>query len=316
MTTETTTTTTTTKPMTRAEKIKIRAERVRKRRIRLGLPVDHFPVYDNPATTANTTTNTTTTMIPISHELPSVIPEGKLTIEICIHCNFYQKRLAWMLNSLLDQAGDIPNLIINISHTDNDGNPTTEETCEFFREKGLNIVETMVTQEEISNRAIARNRQATATTADWILFMDGDIVFDPYFFDDLQKRLKTILKDVELVMGADRHSLDDKFSIQYFEEQDKRIYPCIIEKTAEIASKWPVKYKHGKDTCAGYFQLVSVRVLKEKGKGKITDKPKDHWRNTRGDRALRVRLGGRYGIPNTKPIYHLNHDRLGNGRQR
>lgn len=299
--------------MTRAERIQIRAERVRKRNERLG-------ITNNTVSTVTTavieSTDTTTTATPVIHELPSVIPEGKLTIEICIHCNFYQKRLSWMLNSLLDQKGDLPNLIVNISHTDLDGEPDTQKVCGFFREKGLNIVETLVTPEEVSNRAIARNLQAMATTADWILFMDGDIVFDPYFFDDLQKRLKTILKNVKVVMGADRHSLDDKFSIQYFEEQDKRVYPCIIENTAEIASKWPVKYKHGKDTCAGYFQLVSVKVLKEKGKGKITDRPGDHWRRTKSDRALRVRMGGRYGIPNTKPLYHLNHDRLGNGRQR
>lgn len=292
--------------MTRAEKIKIRAERVAKRRERQGL-------------TTNTTSTVTTALIKaepiiVSHELPAIIPEGKLTIEICIHCFRYQKRLTFMLSSLLQQAGDIPNIIVNISHTDLDGDPTTEQVCKFFREKGLNIIETLVTQEEVSNRAIARNRQATATTADWILFADSDIVYSEYMFDDLQKKLKTIYKDVKVVMGANRHSLNDDFCIKYF-ENDQRKYPCIIENVGKIVLDFPVKRLCGKDIAPGNFQLVSVPVLKEKGKGKITDNPKDFWRNTRGDRALRVRLGGRVGIE-TKEMYHLNHDRGGPGIQR
>jgi len=304
--------------MTRAEKMKIRAERVRQRRIRMGLPVDPLPVPNNSTSTVTTSTitvtKTTTTRIPVCHDLPAVIPEGKISIEICIHCFRYQKRLTWMLSSILQQKGDVPNIIINISHTDDDGNPTTEQVCNFFRDKGLNIVETKVTMKEVSNRALARNKQATATTADWILFSDSDMVYSEFFFDDLQKRLKTIYKDVQLVMGADRHSLNDQFCIKYFEE-DKRIYPCVIEGAAKEASGFKLKWITGKGVAAGNFQLVSVKVIKEKGKGKITDRPGDFWRHTKGDRALRVRLGGRIGIV-TMPQYHLNHDRMGPELQR
>ncbi len=309
--TKETTTTTTAKPITRAERIKIRAERVRKRNERLG-------ISNNVASTSMTTTVSTIakpTITPIRiAKLPDIIPEGKVTIEICIHTFRYQRRLNWMLSSILQQKGDIPNIIVNISHTDNDGNPTTEEVCRFFREKGLNIVETKVTKEQVSNRAIARNMQGTATTADWILFADSDMVYSEYFFEDLQKRLKTILKDIRLVMGADRHSLNDQFCIKYFEE-DKREYPCIIENVGKIASEFPLKWKCGMGTAPGNFQLVSVPVLKEVGKGKVTDRPGDHWRRTKGDRALRVRLGGRIGIE-TKEQYHLNHDRGGPEIQR
>jgi glycosyltransferase involved in cell wall biosynthesis len=280
--------------MTRQERIKLRAERVRQRIAR-------------KAEEANIT-------LMITDDLPLVIPEGKLTIEICIHCYMYQRRLTWMLSSILQQEGDVPNIIINISHTNNDGNPTTEEVCRFFREKGLNIKETLVTKEQISNRAIARNKQATETTADWILFADSDMVYDSLFFDNLQKQLKTNLKDVKMVMGADRHSLDDKFCIQYFEE-DQTIYPTEIKNVAEIVKTMKVKWVRGSVTAAGNFQLVSVKVIKEKCGGLVTGRPKDHWRATIADRALRVRVGGRIGIK-TLPMYHLNHDRQGPELQR
>ena len=283
--------------MTRAEKIKIRAERVRQRILR--------------AETAKLAANTTTTTTTVEY---AEIPKEELTLEIMIHCYHYEKRLCWMLSSLVQQIGDAPNMIVNISHAPNTGNPTTEEVINFFREKGLDIKETLVTQEQVSNRAIARNKQSTETNADWVLFSDSDMVFDPMFFDDLQKQLKTNLKNTQLVMGADRHSLDDKFCIQYF-EQDNTTYPTEIKDVSKIVSQWKIKWVHGAGTVAGNFQLISGKVLKEKCGGLVTGRPRDHWRRTRGDRALRVRVGGRIGIK-TLPMFHLNHDRLGPEIQR
>jgi len=303
--------------MTRQERIKIRQERMDKRaeRIRVrkltekGIDPSTVPATTTTTTLPAPTTTTTTTT-------SAIIPDDvQLSIEICIHTFRYQRRLCWMLSSLLQQKGDVPKFTINISHCTDDGKPTTEEVCKFFRDNGLNIVETIVTREEVSNRAIARNRQATATMADYILFVDSDMVYDPYFFDSLHKRLRTELRDIRLVMGADRHSLDDKFCIKYFED-DKETYPREIENVAEIATKWPVKWVCGRGTCPGNFQLAKVKVVKEKAGGLITGTPKDHWRLTKGDRAFRVRMGGRYAIENTKPMYHLNHDRGGPEIQR
>jgi len=121
-------------------------------------PADASNVASNVASVVidvQPTTTTTTTIAPLITEIPS---DGKWNIEICIHCFRYQRRLTWMLSSLLQQQGDVPNLTVNISHTDDDGTPTTAEVCKFFRDKGLNIVETVVTKEEVSNRALARNR--------------------------------------------------------------------------------------------------------------------------------------------------------------
>ncbi len=238
----------------------------------------------------------------------------KLNIEVCIHCYNYQHRLCWMLSSLLQQKGDVPNLIINISHTANNGNPTTEAVCDLFRKRGLNIVNTVVADNEVSNRAIARNRQVAQTTADWILFVDSDLVYDPYFFEDLQNQLKTNLRHEEKVMGADRHSLDIPFCIKYF-EKDKRKYPCVIKNVANIPAKWPKMWISGKNIAAGYFQLASVEVIREKAQGKYVVRPRDFWRGTRGDRMFRCRMGGRIGI-DVKQQYHLNHDRGGPEIQR
>ena len=244
---------------------------------------------------------------------PDILHNKDLTIEICIHCYNYQHRLCWMLSSILQQEGEIPNIVIDISHSENQGSPTTESVCNFFREQGLNINETMMTEKEVSNRAIARNRQVKGTEADFMLFADSDLVYDPYFFEDLANQLRTNLKDVTLVMGADRHSLSDQFCIKYFEE-DKREYPCIVKNVAKISSDFPVKWISGRRIAPGFFQLASVESINDHG-GIYCGRQRDHWRGTRSDRGFRCHLGGRVSI-NTKPQYHLNHDRGGPEIQR
>jgi hypothetical protein len=218
-----------------------------------------------------------------------------------------------MLNSILQQKGDVPNIIANVSYTPHNGNPTTEEVCKFFREQGLNVKETIIEKEKVHNRAWARNKQVMDSNAQWILFADSDLVYDPYFFEDLQRQLKTNLKDETKVMGADRISLDIPFCIKYFEE-DKLQYPCIIPEIANITKKWPVKWIRGKGVAAGNFQLASLKAIREKG-GKYSRRIHDLWRHTKSDREFRCHMGGRVGIK-VKPQYHLNHDRGGPEIQR
>lgn len=237
-----------------------------------------------------------------------------MDIEINIHCYNYQRRLTWMLSSILQQNGNMPNITISISYTPNNGDPTTEEVIKFFRDKGLSIVEIVLTPEQVSNRAIARTLRAKETHADWILYADGDLVYDPNFFADLKEKLDSEkYKDGDKVFGADRYSLNDKFCIEYFEKDDRK-YPCEIENVVDIAKAWPVKWVSGKGTCAGYFQLARVSAIREKNVS-YSNRPRDHWRQTKGDREFRINMGGRVPIE-VLPIYHLNHDRGGPDIQR
>lgn len=241
------------------------------------------------------------------------LQKEKLDIEIAIHTYHYQHRLCWMLNSILQQKGNVPNILVSISHVKNDGTPTTSEVCDFFREQGLNIKENILEDKNKGNRAIGRNIQTKETQADWILFVDSDMVYDPYFFEDIQKQLKNKLAKETRVIGADRVSLDIPFCIKYFED-DKRNYPCIIDNVADIASQWKVKWVRGKGTAPGNFQLANVNVIKCKGRI-YTYREGDIWRATKSDRHFRLNMGGRTGM-DVKEQYHLNHDRGGPEIQR
>jgi len=218
-----------------------------------------------------------------------------------------------MLSSLLQQKGDKPNIIANVSYTPENGNPSTESVIKYFRDNGLNVKETVLKKEQVHNRAIARNLQVKNTEADWILFADCDMVYDPLFFEDLQKQLRTDLRNETRVMGADRVSLNIPFCIKYFEE-DKTQYPCNVPNVAEITEKWPVRWVTGKGTAPGNFQLAKVSIVRARG-NVYTYRQSDVWRYTKSDRHFRCNMGGRVGI-NTKKQYHLNHDRGGPEIQR
>jgi len=237
-----------------------------------------------------------------------------MKLEICIHCHSYQHRLCWMLSSILQQEGDIPDILVSVSYTPENGNPRTREVTNFFRSKGLNILDVKLDEKDAPNRAVPRNMRAKDTEADWILFADGDLVYHPLFFSDLKKKLQSDEYSLEAkVMGADRHSLDIDFCVRYFEE-DERTYPSVIEDVAEIPKDWPIKWIQGKRTCAGYFQLARVEAIRENG-GIYSSRKRDVWRRTKSDRQFRVHMGGRRPI-DVLPIYHLNHDRGGPDIQR
>ena len=294
--------------MTRAERIKIRHQRIQNR-IARGQRAQARSNAASLVLDANVTTTTTTT------EIPEPLAKDKLTIEVCIHCYNYQHRLDWMLSSILQQKGDdVPDILVNVSYAAGNGNPTTEEVCKFFKEHGLNIKETVIEKAKASDRGFARNIQVKESTSDYMLFADSDLVYDPSFFDDLHKKIKAELWTITMCMGADRVSLDDKFCIKYFSEEDKTKYPCVIENVAEITSKWPVKWISGKLVAPGFFQLARTSVIRKRGNIYV-GRSRDVWRGTYSDRAFRMRMRGRVPIE-VRPQHHLNHDRGGPEIQR
>lgn len=238
-----------------------------------------------------------------------------VTIEIAVSCTWFQKRLCWMLSSILQQKGNTPNIIFNVAYPRNNGNPITEDVCKFFKDNGLNIKETQYENEiSIQRRGLVRNRQLLESKADWILFSDSDMCYDPFFFEDLQNQLQGDLKDEIRCISARRISLDKQYSKDYFNKIDKYIYPCVVTNVAEFVSKWPI-FKITNSCGAGYFQLANVKNIKEKHGGiyvdpqHCADVPEhDKFHKTKSDKQFRRMLGGIKRIK-TKPQYHLNHER-------
>ena len=219
-----------------------------------------------------------------------------------------------MLSSLLRQKdhGNRPDIVFDVAYPINNGNPTTENVCKFFRDLGLQITETPYEgMEEIQYRGLVRNRQIEQCKTEWILFADTDMVYDCDFFDDLGKQLNTELKNEKRVISAKRISLDKEYCKNFFNKVDDRKYPCFIQ-SADICSKWPI-FQVSRNVGAGYFQLASLKNIKERGgiyvdPKKNTDWSWDRMQKANSDRQFRKMMGGIKRIK-TKPQYHLNHER-------
>jgi hypothetical protein len=237
-----------------------------------------------------------------------------ISIEIALTCTWFQKRLCWLMSSICQQEGDVPNLILNIAYPINNGNPTTETVCNFFREKGLKIKELPYDgMEIIQYRGLVRNEQLKQSDCEWILYIDADMTYSPDFFEDLGKQLEGELKDEKGVISASRVSLDKNFCKNFFNKTDINKYPCIIPK-AGCLSDWPI-FQISRNCGAGYFQLVNRRYVMENCGGLYVDPEHcndwswfDKGQKANSDRQFRQRVGGLKKIT-TKPQYHLNHER-------
>jgi hypothetical protein len=164
-------------------------------------------------------------------------------------------------------------------------------------------------------RGIVRNRQLAESKADWVLWSDSDMVYDPLFFSDLNDQLgrRSLRRETKCIV-AGRISLAKDYSKNYFNKEDRHVYPCIIENVADFVSKWPI-YCITRPTGAGYFQLANIENIRKNCDGlyvnpkRCMDIPEfDSYHKTNSDRQFRLRLGGRRAI-GTKPQYHLNHER-------
>lgn len=236
-----------------------------------------------------------------------------ISIEIMVSCTWFQKRLCWMASSLLQQVGDVPRLIFNVAYPTKNGNPTTESVCKFFKERGLLIKETVYPNErDMQFRGLVRNAQLAASTADWALMSDSDMVYSRGFFAALKERLEGDLANETRCISASRISLDKDYSKQFFNVDDQAVYPVLVEDPAAIVSKWPI-FKISRNCGAGYFQLINVEAVRRLHGGLYVDPSNcadkaefDDIHKTRSDGQFRSRVGGlkRIELP---PQWHLNH---------
>ena len=238
---------------------------------------------------------------------------NKPFIEICVTTTWFQHRLCWMLSSLLQQVGDVPDIVFSIGYPIDNGDPTTEEVISFFRKQGLHIREIPYdSMETIQYRGLVRNEQLWRSDADWILFADTDMTYSPLFFEDLSKQLRgEDLKDEKCLISASRVSLHKDFCKDFFNKWDKHKYPCVVEK-AGVLHDWPV-FQNSRNCGAGYFQLVNrEHVMSEFGwyvdPSHCKDRSWEKGQKARSDTQFRSMVGGVRKI-NTLPQFHLNHER-------
>lgn len=233
------------------------------------------------------------------------------TIEIAVTCTWFQRRLCWMMSSVLQQKGKYPHIRFNVAYPVGNGDPATESVCEFFRKQGLDIKETPYPdQSEIQFRGLVRNRQLMECRAEWILFSDADMTFHPHFFELLPEQMEEHPSSHGMWTYR-RTSLDKEFCLDVF-KSDLRKYPCIINNAGRLRA-WPKQCK-SKNNAAGYYQLVNVSDIMSRfgcyvDPADCNDRPWDKGgQKAWSDRQFALKVGG-YSCLHYLPLYHLNHRR-------
>lgn len=234
-----------------------------------------------------------------------------ITYTIAIQCHNFQKRLCWMLSSLVQQQPGDFKITVDISHMQGTGRPTTEVVADLFRQQGLSIKLTTYTDiQEFQFRGLTRNRQIEACNTDWIIFADTDMVYPFNFFT----HLSTLLVTDEWAKET-RCLFSDRFSTDLDATNalvDTQVYPTVIPGAWKQAKA--LRGHNMPSVGAGYFQLMNVKALKEQHGGYYVrpTENKDHSWLTRhqkahSDKQFRNRVGWR-PIPLLEQI-HMQHVR-------
>ncbi|MBD3284627.1 glycosyltransferase [Candidatus Uhrbacteria bacterium] len=172
----------------------------------------------------------------------------------------FERRHCWQLSSLLQQKGDIPNLIIDIAYVKDEGNPKTTELIRFFRNEGLEIVETPHDKlKTFQYRGLLRNEQIAKSDADWVLFNDADIVYPPNFLESLKTLLASDkYKDMKKCVHGPKATTNLEKTNEYV---NSLMYPQIIKNVYDCTKQ--LNPRSRRSTGAGYCQIYSLHKIKE-----------------------------------------------------
>jgi len=228
-----------------------------------------------------------------------------MTITLAIQCHNFQRRLSWMLSSLLPQRDG---LTVQVDAVEGNGEPTTEYLAAYFQRAGLNVqLTTWPDIHEFERRGLVRSAQIQRATSSHILFADSDMVYAPEFFP----RLFSVCDSEYAGMYISGRMSQE--SPEYASQLIASVGPRLpVPHPFEAAASLPL-VRRG---CvgAGFFQLVRVDAC---GGYYVTEAECADWRWTgRGqkansDKQFRHRIGdtkalGRWFSENQ---IHLNHER-------
>jgi len=187
----------------------------------------------------------------------------QLKITIAIQCFLFEKRLNWMLSSILQQTGILPEIEVDIAYLKNSGNPETTDVLDYFESEGLKIKRHEYPDiSRLQYRGLTRNDQIKDCNTDFILFSDGDHVHCVSFFAEMNKLLLNEFKNCITIMGYKRKST---FSKETEELINGHTYPNNILDAFVKASK--LKYRKMPFRCGGGTHLVSTELIREKNCG-------------------------------------------------
>ena len=230
-------------------------------------------------------------------------------ITLCIQCHNFQRRLCWMLSSLVEQT--CKNFAIDVAFYVGNGVPKTIELIDHFRRLDIRILRRQYTDfGRFERRGLTRNDQLRECISPWVWFCDSDHVYHPEYIERLLAELDRLI-DQDRLITAGRMSTPVNCT-NVLIDRTVGTKPIYIARAFEQAERLEPKNK--RRACgAGHTQIVRVASLHEKvyvGEDCCRD-----WRwssriqKARSDMQFRKLCGGRISLPQWFSVnqIHLNH---------
>lgn len=230
---------------------------------------------------------------------------GKLRLEIVSHCWRYGHFLTYQLSSLVNHRTDKLDITMTVFHAPDDELVT--DVLDYFgpmEVPGITWNWRPLPTEKLFRRSIGRNTAAKATAADWIWFVDADIVFHEACLDTLADELQG--RDDGLVYP--RTTLCTPLLPEDDEILEKgRRGPNVLDipiDRFEPCGDAPEKAK-------GAYQITHGDIARACGycdSIKYYQTPAERWMTTYEDRAFRWLIGTQgvaVDIPNVCQIRHI-----------
>lgn len=237
-----------------------------------------------------------------------------MNIDLCFHVFKFEKRFRWVVSSLNQQINNPFNMHIKVAahKTLDNFKYILDEMPTTFPKLDISITE--YDDARFQARGQTRTDQIKNCTSEWILFLDGDNVFDPQFFSKLYPLLKTLTDDAKYrVISVPRLTMSADDGYNLIKSDSNNEIQNAYTKAAAVKT-W-LSFR-GRVSGAGYFQLVHVPTMRSMGIDSYVngsyDTPildKEVLFSTRSDVVFRHRFKSVIPIRELPLLVHLNHYR-------
>ncbi len=229
-----------------------------------------------------------------------------VSMEIVSHCWNYSNLLTYQLSSLVLNPPTNHHLTYTLFYCEED--EPTAALVSFFKQK---FVETItwnfhtLDKYQMFRRAIGRNQAALASKADWLWFVDCDLIFGENCLNELGNQL----------VGANDYLVypSNEQITELLPEEHSLFHPKNIFQINAVDPS--IFYTGSIEKAKGAFQIVNgniARVLGYCNSVKFYQQPAERWQKTYEDKVFRWLLGteGRpVSFPNLSRIRHQHKGR-------
>ena len=239
-----------------------------------------------------------------------------MNIDLCFHIFKFEKRFRWVLSSLNQQINNPFKLHIKVAahKTKDNFKHILDDMPTTF--KNLDIKINDYDDDRFNARGQTRNDNVKNCNSDWILFLDGDNVFHPNFFNNLKPLISNLdVSGLRKVISVPRLTMNAMSGYSLVDKDTN--FNAEVTSAYEKASSVKTWLSFGgRISGAGYFQLCHTPTMLQMGIEKYVngsyDSPifdKSQRFCTRSDIVFRKKFDGVYPLKTLPLLIHLNHHR-------